>query len=330
MGARRAGTFNGRSGPPQVQVPDTSGIDKEEARQQLMGLGPMALITVAFIFWVNVFFSINASDGPGDIRFWLNVGFAGACAVAFPLLLSPMIPSTALGMRLLRMRFWSVGYILAGIMNTICLRFAWEFFSSYWNAQPSIVDTGLGMWLTYLSMVFFIGIPALAWTPKDPRSLLREIAIDHQVHKMEIEHEHELEALRLLFESDKLALRAIHFRLIDAIKSQDEDELIRRAPEVAALLGAMERKKNIILQKMALSIGSLLHMEGVIPVMEDDEIKQTYDDLRVTLQGLQNRSEASREESLVTPPAEEKAVVVPGTARAARFGRSRSRGGIAA
>jgi hypothetical protein len=185
-------------------------------------------------------------------------------ALALPLLLSMLVPTTPAGQALQKTQWRTVGFPV--IICSVVLLGYWavKLVRAWFGAQPTIAEAGIDPAYVVASIVGFIVIPALAWVQVSPERWLREIEQAHQVRKLEMLQRGELAIVkaRLLWAEQRAAVS--YAKLLPAEQQEVRDTLR------GLLMGIADTQRSI-----ARTMGISADVERSI--MGDQEIADSLD-----------------------------------------------------
>lgn len=274
-----------RKGPPQIPIPKAwqegqAHAPQVGAQERILFWCTLVAIVVSFLFWSSWWTRIWR-DGT-FISWVLAYGMSLLCALAMPLMLSSLIPSTPLGYLLLKNRLRGPGYgflilCLGGFLifaYTVAMGLAQTNLALAEGSTPE-QQLQLARMTALAMLVLFVGIPAWAWVQSSPEKMVLQAWQDHQVRKMEVTFQIELEQL----EAQRDQLRKHHKQQLAVIQAQYINALRRlRLPleqqtaemfsEVAGILTSLHRHERDVLSRLAVTVDDLVGSNALIPQIE--------------------------------------------------------------
>jgi hypothetical protein len=191
--------------------------DAERRLQQLKratvarsALDVIALIFLgcSFCFWLVAFVQLLAPPALVHLLTLQAIVLALVYALAAPLLLSALVPTTPAG-QLLQKTQWRTFGFTAIVAAAIFLTYQGERMIETWLvSQPGVAESGMAGTLAISLSIAFVLIPALAWTQLTPERWLAQIEQAHQVRKLELQQSGEIAIIkaRLLWAEQKAAM----------------------------------------------------------------------------------------------------------------------------
>lgn len=238
-------------------------------------LDVIALIFLAcsFVFWSVAFYQLLA---PPQLLHLLTLQagvLALVYALAAPLLLSALVPTTPAG-QLLQKTQWRTFGFAAVVASAVFLFYQGEWMIESWLiSQPAIAAAGMQRSLAISLSIAFVLIPALAWTQLTPERWLAQIQQAHAVKKLEMQQSGEIAIIkaRLLWAEQKAALS--YANLLPAEQAEIRDTL------QGLLMGIADTQRGI-----ARTLGISAEIERAYPTLDDSTIADTMEHIAAKLE----------------------------------------------
>lgn len=225
-------------------------------------------LTASLAFWFVLHWTSLVVPGAGVPQAVVAVVMTLVYALALPLLLSMLVPTTPAGMLLQKTQWRTVGFpVIIGsalflgwhARNLIFLWFA---------SQPVIGSAGAGQETAYTiaCLIAFVVIPALAWVQATPEQWLAQIKQAHDVRKLELEQRGELAIIkaRLLWAEQRAALS--YAKLLPA----EQEEIIKTMRGL--FMGIADTQRAI-----ARTVGVSADVERAMGIHGDGDIADALD-----------------------------------------------------
>ena len=225
-------------------------------------------------FWVWVFFNLIGPTLPttlGDIpRTVLETALTlllGACmAFVTPALWSSVLPGTSAGMLLQSAQRRTLGFVALLAASLFLAYLSFQVIQSWWASRPAVVESGLVNPLTLTSLIFFVLVPALAWSWSTPAAWLHEIEQDHKVRQ-----------LRLAQETELALAKAGYSRALMIMSAGLDNATMQQREYVAGVVMAIHRGRNEQLRQVAGHLQALTGVEASLAWKDDQLIGQLED-----------------------------------------------------
>jgi len=233
----------------------------------------------AAAFWIWVFLSLVSPTWPATLSdiptFLLECVIAlllgGCMAFVTPALWSAVLPGTSAGMLLQAAQRRTLGFValLASSLYLAYLSFA--ILRTWWESRPNVAEGGLAPQMTIISLIFFIVVPALAWSWSTPSMWLHEIEQAHKVRRIEQAQEAEM------------AIMKGHVARAIAIATAGLDQATAGQRQyVADVMVGLHRWRNEQLRQVVDHISALTGVESAL-LWKDDGFVDQLDRMRSAL-----------------------------------------------
>lgn len=250
----------------------------QTARRATVGKNALDALALLFLlasgaFWFVLHWSALVVPGAGLPQMVVAVVMTAIYALALPLLLSMLAPSTPAGMLLQKTQWRTWGFLLV-IGSAMFLGFhARNLMLLWFSAQPVIEEAEQEAAYTIAAMIGFVVIPALAWVQATPEQWLSAIQQAHKVRKLEMEQEGEIAIIkaRLLWAEERAAVS--YASLLPA-----EQE------EVRATLGGLLKGIADLQRDIANTVGARATVERSLGSLGDAEIDDIMSHIAVQLE----------------------------------------------
>jgi hypothetical protein len=232
-----------------------------------------ALFLVASLaFWFVLHWTALMVPGAGFPQAVVAVVMTLVYALALPLLLSMLVPTTPAGMLLQKTQWKTVGFpVIVGsalFLGWHARNLIWTWFVSQPVIGPNRVtgEPGQETAYTIACLIAFVVIPALAWVQATPEQWLNQIKQAHLVRKLEMQQRGELAILkaRLLWAEQRAALS--YAKLLPA-ERQEIMQTMR-----GLFMGIADAQRGI-----ARTVGVSADVERALGIPDDQEIADELD-----------------------------------------------------
>jgi hypothetical protein len=221
----------------------------------------MIFLGCSLVFWLVAFVQLLAPSRLLSLLTLQAGVLAMVYALAAPLLLSALVPTTPAG-QLLQKTQWRTFGFAAVVAAAVFLTYQGEWMIESWLiSQPAIADAGMSRGLAISLSIAFVLIPALAWTQLTPERWLAQIQQAHQVRKLELQQNGEIAIIkaRLLWAEQRAAMS--YANLLPAEQKEIRDTL------QGLLMGIADTQRGI-----ARTLGIQAELERIYPTLDDREI----------------------------------------------------------
>ena len=242
-------------------------------------------------FWVWVFFNLIGPTWPatvGDIpRTVLETALTlllGSCmAFVTPALWSSVLPGTSAGMLLQSAQRRTLGFVALLAASLFLAYLSFQVIQSWWSSRPAVVESGLVNALTLTSLIFFVLVPALAWSWSTPAAWLHEIEQDHKVRQ-----------LRMAQETELALAKAGYSRALMIMSAGLDNATMQQREYVAGVVMAIHRGRNEQLRQVAGHLQALTGVEASLAWRDD----QLIDQLEQVRTAITSNEQAINEEAV--------------------------------
>jgi len=250
-------------------------------------------------FWLVAFWQLFEPPALLSLLSIQVLVLALAFALAAPLLLSMLVPTTPAGQLLQKTKWATIGFYVIVGAGLFLVYQAEQLIELWLYAQPGVYDAGLERRLAFVLVIAFIIVPALSWVQLTPERWAAQVEQAHQVKKLEMQQRGELAIIKAsLIRAERLALKGWANLL-----PLEREEIMGTIKGL--LQGTSDAQRSIV---RTLQLGADLERE----IMKDDEIAQQLDYVTENLDVLPDISittaaqsiEQSQREPLITPPPE--------------------------
>lgn len=247
-------------------------------------------------FWVWVFFNLIGPTWPttlGDIpRTVLETALTlllGSCmAFVTPALWSSVLPGTSAGMLLQSAQRRTLGFVALLAASLFLAYLSFQVIQSWWMSRPTVVEAGLVNPLTLTSLIFFVLVPALAWSWSTPAAWVHEIEQDHKVRQ-----------LRLAQETELALAKAGYSRALMIMANGLDNATMDQREYVAGVVMALHRGRNEQLRQVAGHLQALTGVEASL-AWKDDALIGQLDQVRAAI--VANEAPITEKDSEVYTP----------------------------
>lgn len=258
-------------------------------------LDTVALIglVVMLVFWFRVTWFFFEPPTVLSFEALFAVMLSGGLAYALPAMLAALLPSTPAGMLLQRTRARTWGFAALLGAAIFMLWFEWLVIDSWLYQFRNIQGTATHGPLVIVTLIIGVLLPTLAWVQVAPDRWLAEVMQAHEVKRLELLHDAQINAMKAQFARQALLLQKGLANL--------------SAAEAAELVGTQEaihRSINTALGDIARSMNVLTGVDTGVNILPDQQLTQLYDKLAADLERAQVRMKE-------LPPAAVDAVALP-------------------
>jgi hypothetical protein len=156
----------------------------------------MIFLLCGLAFWGVAFWQLFTPPAPLSLLSIQAIVLAIVFALAAPLFLSMLIPTTPAGQLLQKTQWRTLGFPVI-IACAVYLIYQAERLIELWLfAQPAIAESGLAHPMAISLTIAFVVVPALAWIQLTPERWLEQIEQAHAVRKLEIMQNSEIAVLK--------------------------------------------------------------------------------------------------------------------------------------
>lgn len=202
----------------------------QTARRATTGRNALTTLAVVFIaaslvFWGVLNWAVFYAPHPGVSQALVAAVMTIIYALALPLLLSILVPTTPAGQYLQKTQWRTVGFPVIVAGAAFLAWHARNLMLSWFVAQPIVAEAHLENAYTIAALIGFVLIPALSWVQVSPERWIAEAQQAHLVKKLELEQQGELAIIkaRLLWAEQKAAIG--YARLLPAEQKEVRDTL---------------------------------------------------------------------------------------------------------
>ena len=220
----------------------------------------------SFVFWSVAFFQLLSPPVIASLLTLQAAVLASVYALAAPLLLSALVPTTPAGQLLQKTQLRTVGFA-AVVAAAFFLTYQGNQTIELWLVnQPGVAEAGMARTLAISLSIAFVLIPALAWTQLTPERWLAQIQQAHQVRKLEIMHSGEIAIIksRLLWAEQRAAVS--YANLLPGEQAEVRDTLR------GLLMGIADTQRGI-----AHTLGISAELERTFPTLDDMTIAESME-----------------------------------------------------
>jgi hypothetical protein len=196
---------------------DVRKMDMERRYRQLQratvarsALDVIALVFLfaGFAFWGVTFWQLLSPPSLLSLLSIQAAVLALAFALAAPLLLSMLVPTTPAGQLLQKTQWATIGFYVI-LASALFLVYQAEQMIEIWlYAQPGVVEGHFERRLAIVLVIAFVVVPALAWIQLTPERWVAAVQQAHQVRKLEMQQRGELAIIKAsLIRAEMLAAR---------------------------------------------------------------------------------------------------------------------------
>lgn len=185
----------------------------QTARRATVGRNALDALALLFLlasgaFWAVLHWTALVVDGASWPQMVVAIVMTAIYALALPLLLSMLAPSTPAGMLLQKTQWKTIGFALIIGSAAFLGWHAKNLMLLWFEAQPLISEAGQEMAYTIACLIGFVVIPALAWVQATPEQWLQAIQQAHAVRKLELQQNGEIAIIkaRLLWAEQRAAI----------------------------------------------------------------------------------------------------------------------------
>jgi hypothetical protein len=254
-------------------------------------------VLASMVFWGYWYVVLLLKQGSWVVSL-LGVLFALCSALVIPIIFSMLIPSTPLGAMLARTRYRTPGILFLGAAATLFFFYSWDIFRAFWamnllpaNPPDPQADAAMGWWLSVVSMLLLQGLPAFAWVQATPESLVQQVIQAHQVEKMRLQMQMELEQLnaqrdelRVHHKQQLIAVKAAYHTAIARLRLPLAQQTAQTFQEVAGILRGMHLLEADTINGMVVTVEELAGTAAAIPQISTPALAANYDKLAQHLQ----------------------------------------------
>lgn len=180
-------------------------MDMEQRYRQLQratvarsALDVIAIIFLfaGFAFWGVTFWQLLSPPSLLSLLSIQAAVLALAFALAAPLLLSMLVPTTPAGQLLQKTQWATIGFYVI-LASALFLVYQAEQMIEIWlYAQPGVVEGHFERRLAIVLVIAFVVVPALAWIQLTPERWVAAVQQAHQVRKLEVQQRGELAIIK--------------------------------------------------------------------------------------------------------------------------------------
>jgi hypothetical protein len=168
----------------------------------------MLFLGASLAFWGVLHWTVLFTPAPYLPQAIVSGVMTIVYALALPLLLSMLVPTTPAGQLLQKTQLRTVGFPVIIASAAFLGWHARNLMLLWFEAQPAIADAGQGGAYTIAALIGFVVIPALAWVQVSPERWVQQIQQAHQVKKLELQQRGELAIIKAsLIRAETLAAR---------------------------------------------------------------------------------------------------------------------------
>jgi hypothetical protein len=230
-------------------------------------LGWVALVCLILngAFWGSLMLDLLAPTrllSPQTIQAGLSIA---AFALVLPLAWSSMLPNSP-AMRLLQRQSWNLPGQLAISAAAVFLTWlAGSWLHLWWQAQPTIAESGNALFLTITSLIAGTLVPALAWAAMTPEQWVAAVEQARQVKRLEW-------ALKM----EETTMRAYYARAIALLNAGLSNLTIDQRKELAGILGGFARAQQHALDQVADSWREMYGVDVLLGTVDDQQLIDQY------------------------------------------------------
>jgi hypothetical protein len=166
-----------------------------------------------------------------------------------------------------------LGFVALLVASLFLAYLSFQVIQSWWASRPTVVESGLVNPLTLTSLIFFVLVPALAWSWSTPAAWLHEIEQDHKVRQ-----------LRLAQETELALAKAGYARALMIMSGGLDNATMQQRQYVAGVVTAIHRGRNEQLRQVADHLQALTGVEASLAWKDDNLIGQ-LEDVRAAIIG---------------------------------------------
>lgn len=182
-------------------------------RRATVGKNALDALALLFLlasgaFWAVLHWSALVVEGAGIPQMVVAIVMTAIYALALPLLLSMLAPSTPAGMLLQKTQWRTIGFAFIIGSAAFLGWHAKNLMLLWFSAQPLIDEADQETAYTIACLIGLVVIPALAWVQATPEQWLSAIQQAHAVRKLELQQNGEIAIIkaRLLWAEQRAAL----------------------------------------------------------------------------------------------------------------------------
>lgn len=215
-------------------------------------------------FWAVLHFAVLYQPAPYIPQAIAAAVMTLVYALALPLLLSMLVPTTPAGQMLQKTQWRTFGFPIIIASAGFLGWHAKNLMLMWFTAQPAIAEAGQQMAYTIAALIGFVVIPALCWVQVTPERWLREINNAHAVRKLSLMQDGEIAILR---ERLRWAEARVAMSFANLLPSEQQ--------EVMDTLHGLFRGISDQQRAIARQLGVSAEFERTM--MGDDEIAERFD-----------------------------------------------------
>lgn len=235
-------------------------------------------LVVMLTFWFRVTWFFFAPQTLASFEALFGMMFSFGLAYALPAMLAALLPSTPAGMLLQRTRHRTWGFAALLGASLFMLWFSWLVMDGWLYQFPNIRGTSMHTPMVIVALILGVLLPTLAWVQVAPDRWLAEVMQAHEVKRLELLHEGQINTIKVQFARQALLL---HKGLANLT-----------AAETHELVGAQEaihRAINTSLRDIARSMNVMTGFDTGVNLLPDPELTTLYDKLANGLERAQVR-----------------------------------------
>lgn len=233
--------------------------------RSVLGWVALACLVLNGAFWGTLMLDLldpPSPLSPQAIQAGLSIA---AFALVLPLAWSSVLPNSP-AMRLLQKSNWQLPGQVAFTASAVFLTYlagSWLYF--WWDAQPSIAESGNAMFLTISSLIAGTLVPALSWAAMTPEQWIAQIEQARQVRRLE-------HAMRM----EEAAMRASYARAVALLNAGLCNLTIEQRRELGGILGGFARVQQQALQAIGQSWKTMYGVDTELGLIEDKQLIEQY------------------------------------------------------
>lgn len=241
-----------------------------QAKRATSGRSALGWVALVCLFLNSAFWGTLMLDllkppsliSPQAIQAGLSIA---AFALVLPLAWSSLLPNSP-AMRLLQRQSWHLPGQLAITAAAVFLTWlAATWLHLWWQAQPTIAESGQALFLTISSLIAGTLVPALSWAAMTPEQWIATIEQARQVKRLE--HAMQME---------EAAMRASYARAVSLLNAGLCNLTIDQRRELGGILGGFARVQQQALQAIGQSWKQMYGVESAMGLIEDKQLIESY------------------------------------------------------